>query len=678
MRRRVGFVGPINRRKRRARRIMAQDLPEYTIQEAAARLGIPLQKLRRWDAQGVLVARRTDGGHRRYACEIIDGLAGSAVVVASDKHDLVKPETGRVEDQLAAARRTLKEKRRIIQLLLESESRYRDLVETSHDLIWTTDAQGRFTYLNNACIDLFGLRPKDLLGGCFFDFEARPRHVSNRRFLSALRKYGEVKNYLTHLISTDGTDRWVGINARVSHDEEGRIVGLRGTARNVTEQHHAALEIVRLATHDGLTGLPNRVSLQKALEAALAEGEIGSVVLLDVDHFKYINDNFGHRAGDLLLIAIGGLLKDLVKDENVQVFRLGGDEFALHLPNALRGEAAQLGERALSALRHYKFPVPGQGCLSTLTGSIGVATYPFHGADVATLLANVDIAMYQAKDNGRNRVRLHDHNPDDLRGTHKRVHWARELREVLDDNRVVLYSQPVIRLSDRTSVHQEILVRILDRNGGLVLPGQFIEVAESLGMAQEIDLRVVSKVIDVLQGPDIRGRKTRFFVNLSRTSISDPHWVRRFQSMLAAAPIDHSQLVFEITETAAMSSVDVTQEFIAQMKGMGCRFALDDFGAGFSSFYFLKRFDVDYLKIDGSFVRDLASDNASRLFVRALCDVARGLTKQVVAEWVEDQSVMDILVEMGVQYGQGFLFARPLPFPAVGTTEQQLQAGKRA
>lgn len=657
---------------------MAQDLPEYTIQEAAARLGIPLQKLRRWDAQGVLVARRTDGGHRRYSREIIDGLAGSAVLAAGDKQDSGRPEAGKMEDQLAAARRTLKEKRRIIQLLLESESRYRDLVETSHDLIWTTDAQGRFTYLNNACVELFGLRPRDLLGRCFFDFEARPQHVSNRRFLSALRRNGDVKNYLTHLISTAGTDRWVGINARVSHDEEGRIVGLRGTARNVTEQHDAALEIERLATHDALTGLPNRVSLQKALEAALADGEKGSVALLDVDHFKYINDNFGHRAGDQLLIAIGGLLKDLVKDENVQVFRLGGDEFAMHLPDALRGDASQIGERALSALRHYKFPVPGQGCLSTLTGSIGVATYPFHGADVATLLANVDIAMYQAKDNGRNRVRLHDHNPDDLRGTHKRVHWSRELREVLDENRVMLCSQPVIRLADRTSVHQEILVRIIDRNGGMVLPGQFIEVAESLGMAQEIDLRVVSKVIDVLKGPEFRGRKTRFFVNLSRTSISDPHWVRRFQAMLAAAPIDHSQLVFEITETAAMSSVDVTQEFIAQMKSMGCRFALDDFGAGFSSFYFLKRFDVDYLKIDGSFVRDLAVDNASRLFVRALCDVARGLNKQVVAEWVEDQSVMDILVEMGVQYGQGFLFARPVPFPAVTAFEQPLQAEKRA
>src|SRR5258708_28304286 len=307
-------------------------------------------------------------------------------------------------------RRTLKEKRRIIQLLLESESRYRDLVETSHDLIWTTDAQGRFTYLNIACVDLFGLRPKDMLGRCFFDFESRPQHVSNRRFLSALRRNGEVKNYLTHLISTDGTDRWVGINARVSHDEEGRIVGLRGTARNVTEQHHAAMEIERLATHDGLTGLSNRVSLQKLLEAALADGEKGSVLLLDVDHFKYINDNFGHRAGDQLIIGIGGLLKDVVKDENAQVFRLGGDEFALHLPDALRAEAAQVAERALTGLRHYKFQLGDQGCLSTLTASAGLVSYPFHGNDVASLLANVDIAMYQAKDNGRNRLVLPDHN----------------------------------------------------------------------------------------------------------------------------------------------------------------------------------------------------------------------------------------------------------------------------
>src|SRR5882672_4385145 len=641
--------------------VVSKSEAEYTIQQVSEMLSIPIQKLRRWDEQGVLVASRTEGGHRRYPRDLIDRLTGTGG----------SPDGEKAIKELATVRKSLAEKRRIIQLLLESESRYRDLVETSHDLIWTTDALGRFTYLNNGCVDIFGLQQKDLIGRCFFDFEAGLSHVSNRRFLSALRKNGEVKNYLTHLISADGNDRWVGINARVSHDDNGAIIGLRGTARNVTEQHKAALEIERFATHDTLTGLPNRVSLQKVLEAALADGEKGSVLLLDLDHFKYINDNFGHRAGDQLIIGIGGLLKDVVKDENAQVFRLGGDEFALHLPDALRAEAAQVAERALTGLRHYKFQLGAQGCLSTLTASAGLVSYPFHGNDVASLLANVDIAMYQAKDNGRNRVVLHDHNPDDLRSTHRRVHWARELREVLDEDRVLLYSQPVVRLADQTLVHHEVLVRIVDRSGNIVLPGQFIEVAESLGMAQEIDLRVVTKVLEVLKQPQMRGQKMRYFVNLSRVSLSDQHWVQRFQGMLAAAPVDHEQLVFEITETAAMAEVGVTQEFISQMKKLGCRFALDDFGAGFSSFYFLKRFEVDYLKIDGNFIRGLASDEANRVFVRALCDVARGLDKQVIAEWVENQEVLKILTEMGVQYGQGFVFGHPQPFPASASADRQ-------
>jgi EAL domain-containing protein (putative c-di-GMP-specific phosphodiesterase class I) len=170
----------------------------------------------------------------------------------------------------------------------------------------------------------------------------------------------------------------------------------------------------------------------------------------------------------------------------------------------------------------------------------------------------------------------------------------------------------------------------------------------------------------------MRGQKMRYFVNLSRVSLSDQQWVRRFQGMLAAAPVDHEQLVFEITETAAMSEVGVTQEFISQMKKLGCRFALDDFGAGFSSFYFLKRFDVDYLKIDGNFIRGLCSDEANRLFVRALCDVARGLNKQVIAEWVENKEVLKILTEMGVLYGQGFVFGHPQPFPASVGAEQNV------
>ena len=624
---------------------------EYTIQEASAKLGVPVQKLRRWDAQGVLVARRTDGGHRRYAREIIDGLAGSVMPVASDKY----------EDQLATARKALREKRRIIQLLLESESRYRDLVETSHDLIWTTDSQGRFTYLNNGAIDIFGLPPKDMLGRCFFDFEAKPSHISNRRFLSELKRSGEVKNHVTHLISADGSDRWVGINARVSHDDAGNMTGIRGTARDVTDQHEAALQIEYLATHDALTGLPNRVSLHRTLEQALAAGDVGAVLFIDIDHFKYVNDNFGHRAGDQLIVGVSGVLKEAIKQHNAQVFRMGGDEYAVHLPDSLRAKSIEVAEEVLVALRHYRFQSSMQQRMSSVTASIGIALYPFHGNDVTGLLSSADIAMYQAKESGRNRYVLFDQDAQSLRRTHNRVRWANKLREVLDDDRLLLYYQPVVRLADLRTVHCEILVRLRDDQGNLVLPSQFIEYAESLGMVQEIDMRVVERLIEHLQSPEHRQAKVRYFVNLSRVSISDQHWVRKFHTMLSNANLDHSQLVFEITETAAMSDVDVTQQFIRELKEMGCRFALDDFGAGFSSFYYLKRFDVDYLKIDGGFVRDLATDEGNRIFVRALCDVARGLNKQVVAEWVENMETLDILTRMGTLYGQGYLFQRPAP-----------------
>jgi len=322
----------------------------------------------------------------------------------------------------------------------------------------------------------------------------------------------------------------------------------------------------------------------------------------------------------------------------------------------------RVAEGLLDALRHFRFQSSNQQQrVAGLTASIGIALYPFHGSDVTGLLSNADIAMYQAKDGGRNRFVLYDQDAQGLRRSHHRVQWANKLRDVLDDDRLVLYSQAVVRMADMRTVHYEILSRVRDENGGIMLPSQFIEYAESLGMVQEIDMRVVERVIEHLSAPERKQDKMRYSVNLSRVSISDPHWVRKFHKVLDAADCARDQLVFEITETAAMSDVDVTQQFIREVKQLGCRFALDDFGAGFSSFYYLKRFDADYLKIDGGFIRDLLTDQGNRIFVKALCDVAQGLKKQVIAEWVEDREVMKVLTEIGAEYGQGYLFHRPAP-----------------
>jgi diguanylate cyclase (GGDEF)-like protein/PAS domain S-box-containing protein len=636
---------------RRKAAVVSRGQAEYTIQQTSELLGIPIQKLRRWDDQGVLVALRTDGGHRRYSRDLIDRLADSLLSSGAEK-------TSR---ELVTIKRSLAEKRRIIQLLLESENRYRDLVETSHDLIWTTDAQGRFTFLNNAAHDILGLAPKQLTGRCFFDFEAETSHVSNRRFLATLKRKGEIKNYVTHLRTAHGEDRWIGINARMVLDEKGAPFAIRGTARDITEQHVATERIEHLALHDVLTDLPNRLSLQQRIETAMQEGNVGALLFLDIDHFKYVNDNFGHRAGDQLIIGVGSVLRDLTRLGESELYRLGGDEFAIHLPGALRQQAIDTAEKALDAIGHYRFQASEKKVVSNLSVSIGIALYPFHGNDVPALLSNVDIAMYQAKDLGRNRYILSDQSSENLRSTHKRVHWAKRLRDALDEDRLILFSQPVVRLRDQQTVHHEVLVRIREEDGRHIVPGHFIELAESLGLVQEIDLCVVSKLLAFMQRNHQFGKPLRYFVNLSRVSISDQRWIKRFINLLRESGADPSQLVFEITETAAMSEIDVTLTFIRQLKEMGCRFALDDFGAGFSSFYYLKRFEVDYLKIDGSFIRDLANDEGSRIFVRALNDVAQGLSKQVIAEWVETPEVLKILTDMGAQYGQGYLFQRPQP-----------------
>jgi diguanylate cyclase (GGDEF)-like protein/PAS domain S-box-containing protein/excisionase family DNA binding protein len=624
---------------------------EYSIQEASELLSIPIQKLRRWDEQGVLVALRTSGGHRRYSRELIDRLAASGFGATADKSS----------QELATVKRALAEKRRIIQLLLESENRYRDLVETSHDLIWATDSEGRFTYLNTAAHDIFGLPPKELIGRCFFNFEAGAAHIANRRFLATLRKKGEIKNYVTHVLTADGENRWIGINARLTNDDAGEPLGIRGTARDITEQHVATQRIEHLALHDPLTDLPNRHSLQSRVEGAMLDAGVGALLFIDIDHFKYVNDNYGHRAGDQLIIGVGSVLRDVVRACGAELYRLGGDEFAIHLPDALRKQANDTAEIALDAVRHYRFQASEQRVVSNLSASIGIALYPFHGSDVPSLFSNVDIAMYQAKELGRNRHIVFDQASDNLRSTHKRVHWAKRLRDALDDDRISLFAQPVVRLKDQKSMHHEVLVRLRDDQGGFILPSTFIEIAESLSLVQELDLQVVEKLLDFMRRHNQVGKKLRYFVNLSRVSIADEHCVKRLLTLLNQTQVDPTQLVFEISETAAMSEIDVTLSFISRLKDVGCRFALDDFGAGFSSFYYLKRFEVDYLKIDGSFIRDLAVDEGSRLFVRALNDVARGLSKQVVAEWVESPEALKLLIEMGAQYGQGYMFRKPMP-----------------
>ena len=622
----------------------------YTIEQTSRLLGISAQKLRRWDEQGILGALRTEGGHRRYPKEVVDRL-----VLANGGGFAEK--TSR---ELASVKRTLAEKRRIIQLLIESEGRYRDLVETSHDLIWQTDAEGRFTYLNAAAHEIFGLTPPDLLGRCFFSFETNGSHVPNRRFLSMLRRNGEVQNHVTHLTTARGEDRWIGINARVTLDENGGMLGIRGTARDVTDQHLAIRRAEHVAMHDALTDLPNRNELQRQVEGALLNSQVGAILLVDMDHFKRVNTVFGHGAGEQLVIGLSGVLRSVARSRNGDLFRIGEDQFVLHMAEARREDAQTTAAVMLDAIHNYRLEMARNRVVSNITASIGIAMYPFHGNDWPALLAAVDAATHQAKDEGRNRVVLFNPASDSLRANHRRTHWSRLITEAIEQDEIALYVQSAMNIRTGAPIHHEIFLRIRDEHGAWADQQQFMGTAESLGFAPALDQRVIARVLTHIHEQG-NNSPLRYAVNVSATSIADSNWVRELADIIRTSDVPGNRLIFEISERAAMENIDATAAFIEQMRALGARAALDDFGTGFSSFYYLKRFDVDYLKISGAFTQDLSDNEESRVFVKAVNDLARNLKRQVIAKGVETELMVKLLKEAGALYAQGHYFQAAAP-----------------
>ena len=623
----------------------------YTIEQTSQLLGISAQKLRRWDEQGILGALRTEGGHRRYPKEVVDRL------VRANNGGGLAEKTSR---ELASVKRTLAEKRRIIQLLIESEGRYRDLVETSHDLIWQTDAEGRFTYLNAAANEIFGLAPPDLLGRCFFSFETNGSHVPNRRFLSTLRRQGEVQNHVTHLTTARGEDRWIGINARVTRDENGEMLGIRGTARDVTDQHLAIRRAEHVAMHDALTDLPNRNALQRQVESSLQSNQVGAILMIDMDHFKRVNAVFGHGAGEQLVLGLSGVLRNVARSRNGDLYRIGEDQFMLHIADSLREDAQATAAVLLDAVQNYRLEMARNRVVSNITASIGIAMYPFHGGDWPALLAAADAATHQAKDEGRNRVVLFNPASDALRANHKRTHWSRLITEAIEQDEIALYTQSAVNIKTGAPIHHEIFLRIRDENGAWADPQQFMGTAESLGFAPALDQRVIARVLTHIHEQG-KNSKLRYAVNVSATSIADDNWVHELAEIIRTSDVPGNRMIFEISEKVAMENIDATASFIDQMRALGARAALDDFGTGFSSFYYLKRFNVDYLKISGAFTQDLSDNEESRVFVKAVNGLARDLKRQVIAKGVETELMLNLLKDAGALYAQGHYFQPATP-----------------
>jgi diguanylate cyclase (GGDEF)-like protein/PAS domain S-box-containing protein len=466
----------------------------------------------------------------------------------------------------------------------------------------------------------------------------------------------------TRLLHVGGDPLWVAVQANAIEVAGAghRRVFLQVQDITYRKRYEDSLEY--LATHDPLTGLHNRASFARRLddhaEIVHRYGADGAVLLLDLDHFKYVNDTLGHQQGDLVIARVAHVLEERLRDSDV-LARIGGDEFAALLPRADADSALAVAQDLLLALREEDITVPATRD-RTITASIGVALFDQAGGLTGEdTLVSADLAMYDAKEAGRNQVTLFHAGDFAQARMQGRITWAERIARAIEDERFTLVAQPIVDLASGRVTQFEVLLRMRDEQGDLIPPSAFLYVAERLGMIDQIDEMTVSKTLRTVAAHE-HGRDTWVEVNLSGASIGRPRLIELIESELEATGLEPSHVIFEITETAAISNLTRAREFSEHLRELGCRFALDDFGAGFGSFYYLKHVAFDYLKIDGEFVRDAVASETDRLVIASVVGIARGLGRHTVAEHVGDGATVALLRDLGVDYGQGFHLGRPV------------------
>lgn len=491
---------------------------------------------------------------------------------------------------------------------------------------------------------------------------SRPDHFS-RHLLSVMETREMSDSFEIQL--TDG--RLITELDYPVRDKDGRFIGHLWIYEDVTHERQTAEQLVYLAERDPLTGLFNRHRFQTELSRVMEESDRHkvscAVMFFDLDEFKEINDNFGHRAGDALLMRVAGEVGALVRGNEVFA-RLGGDEFAILLSGVESGMAEVLAERVVRAVG--QIPLRYEGRNLRVTASLGIAFYPTQSANADDLVAKADTAMYQAKQAGKNTWRVFREDSQSAQMTMERLTWNERISRALEQNLLRLHFQGVYHTRDRRLSHYEALVRMVDERepGTLIMPASFISIAEKSGRIVEIDRWVVNESIRVLaDNPDMPG----IAINISARSFAEPGLPQYINEKLQEYQVLPWRLMVELTETAAVSDMHDAQHLIEALRQMGCGVCLDDFGTGFSSFAYLKHLHADTIKIDGMFIRDLHLDTDNQVFVKAIVDIAQGMGKTVVAEYVENEKVFDMLSQFGVDMVQGYLLHIPSEHPRMAT-----------
>ena len=433
---------------------------------------------------------------------------------------------------------------------------------------------------------------------------------------------------------------------------------------DITDRERAEQRLAWLANHDPLTELHNRRYFQTAFEDLLqrANRYHHNVALLffDLDQFKDVNDTSGHQAGDAMLRVVAERLNQLIRSSDL-LARLGGDEFAVAIPETDVKGASQVAEKILENLRQVSLPTKGRS--HRVSASIGIVLYPDHGSNTQDLMSNADLAMYQAKANGRDRWYLFALDDQMREQMSERLAWKDKIEQALVDSAFQLYYQPILEIKTGQISHYEVLIRMREKDASLGMPDHFIPIAERTGQIHSIDRFVLREAISQIAHLErTTGREINLAINLSGRVVDDPELLPLLKQLLDLSGVKPQNLIFELTETATLADMASAEQLMHELRDLGCRFAMDDFGVGFSSFYYLRELPLDIVKIDGSFIRQLPTSPEDRIFVKALTELASGLHKLTVAEFVEDAETLKMVKEIGVDYAQGFYIGKPQPF----------------
>jgi len=568
-------------------------------------------------------------------------------------------------------RKLLIQRARFEDALISEKENAQITLRSIGDAVIRVNADGQVDFLNDAAERLLGATGAEAQGTSLNALASLIDNASGLErtgFVEAILSGDDIKigaetEFLLH--SGAGATPVALVGTRIEID--GATVAAVLVLRDMTREHEFIGRLSWQARHDALTGLPNRREFEERLNKILVtEAEQQSedaLMLLDMDQFKIVNDTCGHAAGDQLLREISLILRRHIR-KNDLVARLGGDEFGFILPGCGVSAAMQTAERIKGAIEEHIFFWEGRSF--NISASIGLTSLETAGASIEDALRAADIACYMAKEKGRNRILFHQASDSELQQRHGEMAWVQRIRDALEENRFFLLAQKIEPLDgvDRGE-HVELLLRLREENGKIIPPSAFLRAAERFDLMPLIDRWVVRAAFATisrrLSGPCARPLGT-IAINLSGASVGDPSFTEFVQDQLRAYSVPSALICFEITETSAISNLDGAAKFIRTLQQSGCQFALDDFGVGMSSFGYLKHLPVDYLKIDGSFVKDMLHDRIDRVMVEMIQHLAHTTGKKTVAEFVENADLLEALRSIGVDYAQGYFVGMPEPF----------------